>query len=119
MGRGSGCPTCGAWIHTPVDRGADRATPRHRPLATCPPCLRWARRSLSAMTTGHAALRFQTRAWLTILPRSACERIVLYPLGRCAFGDEGVLGGCDHRGSAADQNLPISPAAVARHHLGQ
>src|SRR6516164_1412200 len=38
--------------------------------------------------------------------------VVLNALGRSAFGDQGRLGGADHVRSAADQDLPVAPAAV-------
>ena len=39
--------------------------------------------------------------------------------GGCAFGDQRGLGGLDHLRPAAEQDLPVAPAAVARHDVGQ
>src|SRR6516164_4939148 len=45
--------------------------------------------------------------------------VVLNAFRRGPFGDQGGLGGLDHGRSAADQDLPIAPAAVFGHHVGQ
>ena len=44
---------------------------------------------------------------------------MLNAFGGCAFGDQRGLGGLDHLRPAAEQDLPVAPAAVARHDVGQ
>src|SRR3954464_15843300 len=83
-------PAVGTYVAVSDDDGSRRVTDSNSPMAAILP-------------------------WVT----SAGQRIVLDTFCRSAFGDQRFLRRGHHVGAATDQDLPVAPVSVLRHHLGQ